>query len=222
MSNYWMDDAPIPESAEKGSIRLVGDAVHSICIPQHASGRALPDFLRTEASDRVLLGTDTYRRVLNGGNGITWECEQPPVRFLMRDVQPVFTEEILRPLSEDLVTVNIVDAEMRVPTAASNIDQFAGNVLSRAKMSGANELSWTLSDVQGADNHSWILTSCFALRIDLRIEGISLPRSAFVRLGSSVVRNTCNKRVSAHLADIRSAYELWALEASTDDRDCAS
>ena len=193
--------APAVVLSEPGLLTFATETTATIEVPDHET-RGLDEWLLSEASDAVLLGTPGAERRDDGA----WTVKQQPVNWFGLDVTPVFIEYIDRGLPTASLAVEVRESYMEVPPTSRGLNRMVADVMGTAGVSGSSVVSW--SRVDGAES-KWHLTSTTALTLSLNVRagrGRRLVESA----GSRIVRVTTSGRTEAYVRDISAAYSAWA------------
>jgi hypothetical protein len=186
-------------------LQLTGTAGSSLLVPKlDASSPLLGDFLLSPDSNEALLGTPDFRELDS-----IWECKQAPVEWFSVELTPVFREVIERPSGESCVNVKVLEASIEIAEGgkrSSLVSNAMGQVMSRASITGLNEVRWDLTA-----SGDVMLSGDITLALTVAPPKLfPVPRKMFESVGSGIIRTTCKQRGDAFLKDLAKAYAEWA------------
>ena len=186
-------------------LTLSGSAQSRVTVPKiSASAPRLDEFLLSDDSNQVLLGTPDFR--WNGDLDL-WECTQAPVEWFSIMLTPLFREVIERPPSSG-VDVRVLEAVIEIEDSGKRsalVGRAMGQVMSRAKVTGLNSVRW----VESADG--WALSGDVTLNLNVSPPRIfPIPRAMFESIGSDIIKTTCKQRGDVFLGELAAGYKAWA------------
>ena len=198
-------------------VNFAGDSTSSVFIPHPAvpstgqpnPSRNLTAYLRSSASDGLLLGTDNYSR---RETDRLYEAYQPEIDWFGLRLVPVFVNQIDRP--EDTAEVVYVDImEARTDIAGGrppgNRAKAIADIMKRSEFTGRYELLWSEA-ASGRRGAGWSLNGDLTLVLSVPLPKLVPVPPGFNTIGSRIVRSTCRKRVEDQLQQLREGYIEWA------------
>ena len=191
----------------------------TVTLPPHSS-RTLPQFLASTDSDIALLGTDSILRP----DGL-YDCPQPSTDWFGFQLNPTFVFRIhrIRQGSDSCPDdrngrcgVEIIDTRTDVKSGGFNpLDLMLPQGLVSGVSSDVSFKGGTLIQWREVGDNSFSLSSKLSLTMALPLpEGVPLP-PGFERIGSEIIRVTCEKRVAEHLRQLGEEYCSWAAMSSS-------
>lgn len=209
-------------ASSSNSIRKIafdGNAEASIRIKQdHEEAKQLQNFLMSQRSHHLLLGSDNVRRRRDG----TYESVMESVSFFGYEIEPSFINRISHnparetnnpvPNSDLVLKVSIEDSTVRLShnsQKGSTLGSRVGKVMEmmeRCSFKGGNEMR--LCQDPGVENE-WILSSHLSVEviIPLRSSVRFLP-PGFQKIGSSIIGKSCKKGAHDTLIKLSKEYQL--------------
>lgn len=198
-----------------GTIRFVGKASASVSgdailanDENKGNGKSLYNFLSSDASNKVLLGTDNTKLISSAaaGGDEVWECIQDSVAWFGLTLIPIFVNRIERGGSgsqeKGKVTTSIEEA--RTEVQGGGLGNALASAMKRSVFEGRTIVTWK----EGK--------STYHIEGDLELNlTIKLPRllplpPGFNAIGSKIVERTCRERLKQNLIDTKAAYIEWA------------
>lgn len=201
------------------NLLLSGAAECSVLVPSLGNGSPdLGEYLLSSDSDEILLGTSDFRKI----DGV-WECKQAPVDWFSLSIVPIFREVIERPVARSCVDVRVLEATIQLQDSEgqqrrSLVGRAMDKVMTRASISGLNAVRWVEQPGGG-----WSLTGDITLSLDVTPPRVfPIPRGIFERVGSSIIRATCQQRGDAFLGDVANGYADWARVRAQQEHDATA
>jgi len=213
-------------------INFAGDSTSAVFVPhppvpstgQPNPQRTLTAYLRSTASDGVLLGTSNYAR--REGTEL-YEAYQPEIDWFGLRLVPVFVNQIDRPAdTQEVVYVDIREARTDIAGGRppGNRARAIADIMKRSEFSGRYELLWeSASGLRAAaaqqrdggeendgQGGGWKLNADLTLVLSVPLPKLVPLPPGFNTVGSRIVRSTCRKRVEDQLRQLRQAYIEWA------------
>lgn len=196
-----------------GTIRFVGkasasaraDAIQSY--NDEGDNKSLSEFLSTDASNTILLGTDNTKLI---GDAV-YECAQGSVAWFGLTLIPIFVNRIDRGTAgsgsqEGKVTTSIVEA--RTEVIGGGLGNALASAMKRSEFEGRTIVSWK------EGKSSYDIEGDLELTLTIKLPRILPLPPGFNAIGSKIVERTCKERLKKNVLDIKAAYIEWA-EAPT-------
>ena len=198
-------------------VNFAGDSTSSVFIPHPAvpstgqpnPSRTLTSYLRSSASDGLLLGTDNYSR---RETDRLYEAYQPEIDWFGLRLVPVFVNQIDRPEdTEEVVYVDIMEARTDIAGGRppGNRAKAIADIMKRSEFTGRYELLWSEA-ASGRRGAGWSLNGDLTLVLSVPLPKLVPVPPGFNTIGSRIVRSTCRKRVEDQLQQLREGYIEWA------------
>ena len=170
--------------------------------------RTLTAYLRSTASDGLLLGTINYAR---REKDQLYEAFQPEIDWFGLQLVPVFVNKIDRPEdTEEVVYVDIMEARTDIAGGRppGNRAKAIADIMKRSEFTGRYELVW--EKASGRRGAGWSLNGDLTLVLSVPLPKLVPLPPGFNNVGSRIVRTTCRKRVEEQLQQLREGYIEWA------------
>ena len=197
-------------------VNFAGDSSSNVFIPhpnvpstgKPNPARSLTAYLRSTASDGLLLGTSNY--ALREKDQL-YEAYQPEIDWFGLQLVPVFVNKIDRPEdTEEVVYVDIMEARTDIAGGRppGNRAKAIADIMKRSEFTGRYELLWEKASCRrGA---GWSLNGDLTLVLSVPLPKLVPLPPGFNNVGSRIVRTTCRKRVEEQLQLLREGYIEWA------------
>ena len=193
-----------------GTIRFVGKASASasgdaiLFNDDEVDDKSLSKFLSSDASNRILLGTDDTKLI---GDSI-YECRQGSVAWFGLSLIPIFVNRIDRGTAgsgsqeDGKVTTSIVEA--RTEVSGGGLGNVLASAMKRSEFEGRTIVSWK------EGKSSYQIEGDLVLNLTIKLPRILPLPPGFNAIGSKIVERTCKERLKQNLLDIKAAYIEWA------------
>ena len=212
--------AGLPSSSTRlhaRGVNFAGDSSSSVFIPHPAvpstgqpnPSRTLTAYLRSTASDGLLLGTDNFSQ---RETDRLYEAYQPEIDWFGLRLVPVFVNQIDRPGdTEEVVYVDIMEARTDIAGGRppGNRAKAIADIMKRSEFTGRYELLWSEA-ASGRRGAGWSLNGDLTLVLSVPLPKLVPLPPGFNTIGSRIVRSTCRKRVEDQLQQLREGYIEWA------------
>jgi hypothetical protein len=191
-----------------GTIRFVGKASASVSgdtILNEGNEKSLYKFLSSDASNKVLLGTDNTKLIssaADGGDEI-WECTQGSVGWFGLTLIPIFVQRIERGSTEGKVTTSIEEARTEVQ-GGSGLGNALSSAMKRSEFEGRTIVTWK----EGGSTYH--MGGDLELNLTIKLPRLLPLPPGFNAIGSKIVERTCGERLKQNLIDTKAAYIEWA------------
>jgi len=197
-------------------INFAGDSTATVFIPhpecpstgEPNPSRTLTAYLRSTASDGLLLGTSNYALL---EKDMLYEAYQPEIDWFGLQLVPVFVNKIDRPEeTEEVVYVDIMEARTDIAGGRppGNRAKAIADIMKRSEFTGRYELLWEAAS--GRRGAGWSLNGDLTLVLSVPLPKLLPVPPGFNTVGSRIVRTTCRKRVEEQLQELREGYIEWA------------
>jgi hypothetical protein len=199
-----------------GTIRFVGKASTSVSgesiLPNNDEGddtKSLSSFLSSDASNKILLGTDNTKLISSPAAGdAIYECTQGSVAWFGLTLIPLFINRINRcDASSGSVTTSIEEA--RTEVQGGGLGNALASAMKRSIFEGRTIVSWKES------KSSYHIEGDLVLNLTIKLPRILPLPPGFNAIASKIVERTCRERLKQNLVDIRAAYIEWAESPTT-------
>lgn len=186
-----------------GTLSLAGDSSSKIQFDVDPTQRSFEEWLQSSASDHGLLGARAAQQRPDG----LWDCRQPRIAFFGLDLVPVFVNKIDR--TPAAVIISIVQARTDIfEGKEGRVNQAVAAVMEKSTFVGKSVIK------------SRTIGKTYSVSVDLSLT-LQAPLPSFVLLppgfnsiGSAIIQNTCRRRTSSFLEDLKKSYREWAREAN--------
>ena len=192
-----------------GTIRFVGKATSSISgdeilYKDDENDKSLLKFLSSDASNKVLMGTENICRLTSTADGEeTWECTQTSVAWFGMTLVPIFVNKIERGLAEKgEITTTIVEARTEVEGGG------IGNALAKAMKRSVFEGRTIYSFKESGSTYD--IDGDLELNLTIKLPSLLPLPPGFNTIGSKIVERTCRERLKVNIRELRDAYIEWA------------
>jgi len=195
-----------------GTIRFVGKASSSVSgdeIPykdneNDENDKSLLKFLSSDASNKVLMGTENICRLTSTADGEeTWECTQTSVAWFGMTLVPIFVNKIERGLAEKgEITTTIVEARTEVEGGG------IGNALAKAMKRSVFEGRTIYTFKESGSTYD--IDGDLELNLTIKLPSLLPLPPGFNTIGSKIVERTCRERLKVNIRELRDAYIEWA------------
>ena len=194
-----------------GTIRFVGKASSSISGDDilykddgDENDKSLLKFLSSDASNKVLMGTENICRLTSTADGEeTWECTQTSVAWFGMTLVPIFVNKIERGSAEKgEITTTIVEARTEVEGGG------IGNALAKAMKRSVFEGRTIYSFKESGSTYD--IDGDLELNLTIKLPSLLPLPPGFNTIGSKIVERTCRERLKINIRDLRDAYIEWA------------
>jgi hypothetical protein len=156
----------------------------------------------SRASDGPLLQLPPAATIPDPDGAGLYSCAQQPVNFFALSVVTTFRERIVRDPSTSEVIIDVIDASIDLGDEKPNGPLLLVRDLAKAAQTrGRTVLSWT-----SAADGGWTLSGTLELTFTMPSMPIVGGRRVFESVGSRVVRQTCESRLTPYLENLRDAY----------------
>lgn len=197
----------------KGTIRFVGKASTSVSGDailsnnDESNDKSLSNFLSSDASNKILLGTDNTKLLSSAAAGdAIYECTQGSVAWFGLTLIPIFINRIDRCNSgsqeEGKVTTSIEEA--RTEVQGGGLGNALASAMKRSVFEGRTIVSWK------EGQSSYHIEGDLVLNLTIKLPRILPLPPGFNAIGSKIVERTCRERLKQNLVDIEAAYIEWA------------
>mmetsp|Transcript_6336 Transcript_6336/g.9851 ORF Transcript_6336/g.9851 Transcript_6336/m.9851 type:complete len:232 (-) Transcript_6336:317-1012(-) len=214
--------ASIPSGVFAGTIRFVGIASASVrgdtilSNDDEGNDKSLSKFLSSDASNRILLGTDDTKLISSAGDAI-YECYQGGVAWFGLTLIPIFINRIERGATAG----SFGSQEQEEGRVITSIEEARTDVQGGG-LGSALESAMRLSEFDGRTIVTWKEgKSSYHIEGDLVLNlTIKLPRilplpPGFNAIGSKIFERICRERLKQNLIDTKAAYIEWAETPTT-------
>lgn len=194
-----------------GTIRFVGKASSSVSGDETYKGedddendKSLLKFLSSDASNKVLMGTENICRLTSTADGEeTWECTQTSVAWFGMTLVPIFVNKIERGSAEKgEITTTIVEARTEVEGGG------IGNALAKAMKRSVFEGRTIYSFKESGSTYD--IDGDLELNLTIKLPSLLPLPPGFNTIGSKIVERTCRERLKVNIRELRDAYIEWA------------
>ena len=194
-----------------GTIRFVGKASSSDSGDEilykdddDETDQSLLKFLSSDASNKVLMGTENICRLTSTADGEeTWECTQTSVAWFGMTLVPIFVNKIERGLAEKgKITTTIVEARTEVERGG------IGNALAKAMKRSVFEGRTIYSFKESGSTYD--IDGDLELNLTIKLPSLLPLPPGFNTIGSKIVERTCRERLKVNIRELRDAYIEWA------------
>ena len=193
-----------------GTIRFVGKASSSVSGDEilykgdDENDKSLLKFLSSDASNKVLMGTENICRLTSTADGEeTWECTQTSVAWFGMTLVPIFVNKIERGSAEKgEITTTIVEARTEVEGGG------IGNALAKAMKRSVFEGRTIYSFKESGSTYD--IDGDLELNLTIKLPSLLPLPPGFNTIGSKIVERTCRERLKVNIKELRDAYIEWA------------
>jgi hypothetical protein len=204
-----------------GTIRFTGKASASVSgdviLPNdgnEGNEKSLYKFLSSDASNKVLLGTDNTKLIASSASGgdEVWECIQDSVAWFGLTLIPIFVNRIERGTAGSgsqeggIVTTSIEEA--RTEVQGGGLGNALASAMKRSVFEGRTIVTWK----EGKSEYH--IEGDLELNLTIKLPRLLPLPPGFNAIGSKIVERTCRERLKQNLIDTKAAYMEWA-EAPT-------
>mmetsp|Transcript_30102 Transcript_30102/g.51216 ORF Transcript_30102/g.51216 Transcript_30102/m.51216 type:complete len:224 (-) Transcript_30102:105-776(-) len=206
--------ASIPSGVFAGTIRFVGIANASVrgdvILSNDDEGndkKSLSKFLSSDASNRILLGTDDTKLISSAGDAI-YECYQGGVAWFGLTLIPIFVNRIERG-TEGKVTTSIEEARTEIEGGGGLGGNALASAMKRSEFEGRTIVTWKEGE------SSYHIEGDLVLNLTIKLPRILPLPPGFNAIGSKIVERTCRERLKQNMIDTKNAYIEWAETPTT-------
>lgn len=181
---------------------ILSAGARSQCVVPATDGRSFPEYLLSRASDGPLLQLPPAATVPDPDGAGLYSCAQQPVNFFALSVVTTFRERIVRDPSTCEVIIDVIDASIDLGDETPKGPLLlVRDLAAAAQTRGRTVLSWT-----SAADGGWTLSGTLELTFTMPSMPIVGGRRVFESVGSRVVRQTCESRLTSYLENLRDAF----------------
>mmetsp|Transcript_14655 Transcript_14655/g.24914 ORF Transcript_14655/g.24914 Transcript_14655/m.24914 type:complete len:243 (+) Transcript_14655:97-825(+) len=188
----------------KASANVSGDAI--LFNDDDENDKSLSKFLSSDASNRILLGTDDTKLISSAGDAI-YECYQGGVAWFGLTLIPIFVNRIERG-TEGKVTTSIEEARTEIEGGGGLGGNALASAMKRSEFEGRTIVTWKEGE------SSYHIEGDLVLNLTIKLPRILPLPPGFNAIGSKIVERTCRERLKQNMIDTKNAYIEWA-EAPT-------
>eukprot|EP00984_Skeletonema_dohrnii_P014231 scaffold5959_cov88-Skeletonema_dohrnii-CCMP3373.AAC.3 len=189
----------------KASANVSGDAI--LFNDDEGNDKSLSKFLSTDASNRILLGTDDTKLISSAEDAI-YECYQGSVAWFGLTLIPIFVNRIERG-TEGKVTTSIEEARTEVKGGGGLGGNALASAMKRSEFEGRTIVTWKEGE------SSYHIEGDLVLNLTIKLPRILPLPPGFNAIGSKIVERTCRERLKQNMIDTKNAYIEWAETPTT-------
>ena len=189
----------------KASASVSGDAIRTV-EEDTSSDKTLYNFLTSDASNRVLLGTSNTKFISSASEGddAIYECIQGGIGWFGLTVIPVLINRISRGRTP-VVTISIEEARFDIKGGGLGNALASAMKRSETEIEGQTIVTWK----EATSKSAYQIDGGLVLTLTIRLPRFLPLPPGFNAIGSKIVERTCRERLKQSLLDIKSAYIEW-------------